>query len=519
MAGGSREVLIVGAGPTGLTLAIWLTRLGIRVRIIDKNPGPAAFSRALGVQARTLEYDRQLGFADEIVEQSIHALGLNLWVKSTRAARVLFAEIGEGLSPYPFVIVYPQDEHERLLIQRLLALNVEVERQTELIALEQDAFRVQATLRSPAGEMTCAAAYVAGCDGAHSTVRESLSIGFPGGTYTGLFYVADVQASGPAVNGEVNVDLDQADLLLVFPMKGEGRIRLVGTVREDAMTADTLTFEDISSRAIENLKLDVTTVNWFSDYKVHHRVASSFRRGRAFLVGDAGHLHSPVGAQGMNTGIGDAVNLAWKIAAVLKGRAPEALLDTYEIERIAFARRLVATTDRIFTFATRRGPVARWVRTRVVPSLGATLLRLRPVRQFMFRTVSQLGVNYRISLLSVGKAGSVRGGDRLPWVQLTPDGADNFVPLRSLEWQVHVYGDPRPGLAGLCEEMHLALQVFRWMPEMRKAGLMHSALYLVRPDGYVALADPDSSPERLSRYFKGHGLRCNPGGPEVTSVR
>src|SRR5262249_46801571 len=157
-------------------------------------------------------------------------------------------------------------------------------------------------------------------------------------------------------------------------------------------------------------------------------VAARFRVGRAFLLGDAAHVHSPVGGQGMNTGIGDAVNLAWKLAAVLNGRARDSLLATYEPERIGFARRLVATTDRVFTVVTKQGTLARWVRTKLVPPILPLLVRLAPVRRFLFRTVSQVGVNYRNSPLSMGAAGAVSGGDRLPWVEIGP-GQDNFTPL------------------------------------------------------------------------------------------
>src|SRR5262249_8386009 len=158
--------------------------------------------------------------------------------------------------------------------------------------------------------------------------------------------------------------------------------------------------------------------------RVHHRVTEHFRKGRAFLCGDAAHIHSPAGGQGMNTGIGDAINLAWKIKTVLAGRAPDALLDSYETERIAFARRLVKTTDRVFTIATAQGKIANIVRTRIVPTLFPALARFGAVREFLFRTVSQVTINYRQSALSEGKAGSVHGGDRLPWV--AADGVDNY---------------------------------------------------------------------------------------------
>ena len=195
------------------------------------------------------------------------------------------------MTPFPFALVYPQDAHERFLIERLDALGVHVERRTELVRFDQNPKSVRAVLKRPDGsDEICEAAFLAGCDGGHSIVREALAIGFPGGTYAGLFYVADVEASGPATDFELHLDLDQADLLIVFPMKGQGFVRLVGTVRKEPASGDReLTFDDVSSRAIEHLKLKIAKVNWFSTYRVHHRVTHSFRTGRAFLLGDAAH--------------------------------------------------------------------------------------------------------------------------------------------------------------------------------------------------------------------------------------
>src|SRR5689334_19246011 len=220
--------------------------------------------------------------------------------------------------------------------------------------------------------------------------------GFPGGTYRQLFYVADVEAAGRAFDGELHADLDEADFLAVFPLAGEGRARLIGTVRDErADHADTLKFADVSDRAIKHLKVDVRKVKWFSTYHVHHRVSEHFRKGRAFLIGDAAHVHSPAGGQGMNTGIGDAINLAWKLSAVLAGHAPDELLDSYEAERIGFARRLVATTDRVFSFVTAEGLVADILRTRIAPLVIPVAVQFEAARDFLFRTVSQITINYR----------------------------------------------------------------------------------------------------------------------------
>jgi 2-polyprenyl-6-methoxyphenol hydroxylase-like FAD-dependent oxidoreductase len=500
-------VLITGAGPTGLVLALWLTKLGVRVRIVDKTAEPGTTSRALAVQARTLEFYHQIGIDDGVIAGGVKIQNLNVWVKGRRAARVPLQRTGEGLTPYAFALVFPQDAHERLLIERLVALGVRVERQTELMRFTQHDVGATATLRRADGsEEVCEATYLAGCDGASSTVRGQIGVGFPGGTYSGLFYVADVEGTGEAVDGDLHADVEDADFLLLFPLKGRGRVRLVGTVRDlPERDHGQLRFDDVKGKAIEHLKLSIGKVNWFSTYRVHHRVADRFRDRRAFLLGDAAHVHSPVGGQGMNTGIGDAVNLAWKIAAVLKDSAPENLLDTYEPERIRFARRLVATTDRGFTLVTKRGGVASVVRTRIVPLVAPILFQLGAVRRLLFRTVSQTQVNYRDSSLSAGLAGRVRGGDRLPWIELA-SGEDNFAPLTSLKWQVHVYGEVQSGVSEACAELQLPLHVFAWQPGMQRAGLQNAAVYLVRPDGYVALADPRADTQRLRQYFSERGL-------------
>ena len=276
------DVLIVGAGPTGLVLALWLSKLGVGVRLIDKTAEPGTTSRALAVQARTLELYRQLDLSAEIVARAHKTPAVNLWVKGKRAARVPFENVGAGLTLYPFLLIFPQDEHERLLIERLHALGVAVERGTELMRFEAENGFVTAVLRRPDGvEEICEAAYIAGCDGARSMVRESIGSGFPGGTYRQLFYVADVEAEGPALDSELHVDLDEADFLAVFPLAGPGRARLIGTVRDQrADHPETLKFEDVSDRAIRNLQVSVLRVNWFSTYHVHHRVAGHFQRGQ-----------------------------------------------------------------------------------------------------------------------------------------------------------------------------------------------------------------------------------------------
>jgi hypothetical protein len=203
----------------------------------------------------------------------------------------------------------------------------------------------------------------------------------------------------------------------------------------------------------------------------------------------------------MNTGIGDAINLAWKLAAVLKEEAPDELLDSYEAERIAFARKLVKTTDQIFTVATAEGTIADIIRTRLLPLVIPTVTKVGAAREWLFRTVSQLMINYRDSELSTGKAGDVHGGDRLPWVKA----ADNYGPLSEPAWQVHVYGNASPELTQWCKSRNLPLHVFEWRAEHAAVGFARNALYLIRPDTYVALAEISGSPEALQVYFKDRG--------------
>ena len=229
---------------------------------------------------------------------------------------------------------------------------------------------------------------------------------------------------------------------------------------------------------------------WLS-YHVHHRVADHFHAGRVFLLGDAAHLHSPVGAQGMNTGVGDAINLAWKLAEVLRG-APVALLDSFEAERRGFAKSLVATTDRIFQFATRDGGLAEFIRTRIAPHAIHAIVGFEVTRRTGFRMLSQLAISYRDSALSDGFAGDVQAGDRLPWVP----GTDNFEPLATRDWQLHVYGAASDALRAAGLPVH----VFPFSDAAKATGLSRDAAYLVRPDGYIGWADADADVESLGRY-------------------
>ncbi|MDN4051551.1 FAD-dependent monooxygenase [Massilia sp. YIM B02763] len=517
------EVVIAGAGPTGLVLALWLARQGVAVRIVDRNAQPGSGSRAMAVQARTLELYRQLGLADEVAAAGLRNPALNVWVRGRRRARLAFGDAGRALTPFPFVLIYPQDHHERLLVHHLERAGVRVERGTELIGVEAGDGGVRACLRGPDGrEWPVDGAWLVGCDGAHSKVRHLLGTDFAGGTYDQTFYVADVEVSGPPADGEIHASFERADFVLLLaytrPEDGRAMARLIGAVKQDgaaeAVPEHALQFEDVRRRAIEALGVEIRGVNWFSTYRVHHRVSSRYRVGRVLLAGDAAHVHSPAGGQGMNTGIGDAVNLAWKLAAVVQGRAPAALLDSYERERMAFARKLVETTDRVFSVVTAEGNLADVVRTRIAPLVAALAYGIEPVRATLFRVLSQTGIHYRDSILSEGQAGRVHGGDRLPWTGY--EGPDNHATFDGVAWQAHVYGEPKPGFEAWCFDAGVMARRFDWHAACGAAGLARDAVYLVRPDGHVALAEPDGDPAALQAYFAARDIKP---APVAASVR
>lgn len=480
-----QSVLIAGAGPTGLVMALSLARRGVPVRIIDRKDGPTRESRAMGLHARTLEFYRHFGFADEVVERGVVGSTIHLRSGARDVARLSLADMGEGISPYPFMLAFAQDEHERFLLARLDELGVGVDWDTTLTGLTDRGDAVEVTMTDGASTERATYAYVLGCDGGHSRVRELLGIGFPGGSSEGLFYVADAAVTG-AEGRDIYLGFREEGLALKIPVRSSGTQRLIGVVPAGLSRKEDIGFEDLRSHIEHLLGIYIGDVNWFSTYHVQHRVAERFRSGRVFIAGDAGHIHSPAGGQGMNTGIGDAVNLSWKIAEVLHGRAEPSLLDTYEAERIPFARSLIATTDRVFQFLVDDGKAAQIARVHLLPRIVGTLARFPAPRRKMFTTVSQVKISYRGCDFNRGNAGAIRGGDRLPWIS-TAEG-DNFAPLRSLAWQLHIYGESRPEFISAAEQFDLPVHQFPWSESARDAGVRQGAAYLVRPDGYVALA-------------------------------
>ena len=501
----THQVLIVGAGPTGLVLALRLARHGIAVRIIDRNSGPGQASRAMAVHARTLEFYRQLGFADAVVDLGIRIDAIHLREDGHDIVELPLADIGAGLSPYPFVLAFPQDDHERFLVERLHDEGVDVEWNTELESFTQDDRGVRSVLRRGGEQLSCDTAFLCGCDGAGSRVRHSLQIDYSGGTYDHLYYVADVKTEG-APNIHLIGHLGANTFALMLPVRSRGMQRLIGIMPERTDNAAPPSFEDVRPTLEPLLGIKVEQLNWFSTYRVHHRVASEFRVGRCFLAGDAAHIHSPAGGQGMNTGIGDAVNLSWKLAQVLRGGAYGSLLDTYEAERIAFARTLVTTTDRAFQLIVSQGASGQLLRNWLVPHVLPVLTGFGAARRTLFKTLSQVQIHYHDSLLSGGRAGEIIGGDRVPWVRHA-DGGDSFEAMRTLEWQLHVYGRPDPLLVAAAQALDLPLHAWPWSAAAGEAGLLEDAAYLIRPDMHVALAMPRQEVDALRDMIARFQLR------------
>jgi len=509
------DVLVVGAGPTGLMLANQLGRRGVRAMIIDRHAGPAVQTRALGVQARTLEIYAQLGIVDRALELGKRATGANLWTQGRPAARVPLGDIGRDLSPYPFLLILGQDDNERLLGEALRNWDMAVQWSTELVALTQDAYEVKATLKQADGTLReVTAAWVGGCDGARSAVRELSGIAFQGAPYEHVFFVADTQMTGPMVPDELNVYLWRQGFHLFFPMRGTDHWRLVGIVPAELRGKDDLTFDDVIPSVAQEAgsELSFRACTWFSTYRIHHRRAEHFRDRRCFLLGDAAHIHSPVGAQGMNTGLQDAYNLAWKLALVVSGRGGEALLGSYEDERIPVAQRLLRTTDRAFSLVVADNLLVGLFRTRVLAKVLASAMRTERIRKVAFRTISQIGIRYPDSWLSETLSGlphnAPQAGDRFPWlrVKMAPNGAtlDLFKELDDTKFNLIVIGQPSPagGVPSLGDllRIHAIPNDPANDSELARADIPQPSFYLLRPDGHVGLAGIGLDLGAVTRY-------------------
>ena len=422
---------------------------------------------------------------------------------------------GEGVTPYPYILILGQDDNERIMGDRLRELGLSVQWNTELIGLEQRLDRVEATLKFADGSSRAiAAAYVAGCDGAHSKVREACGIAFAGAPYEHVFFVADTEATGGMVADQVNVYLWRDGFHLFFPMRGQDHWRVVGILPKGLRDDRSVSFDDVvpSLTKEAGAELAFRQCTWFSTYRIHHRSATRFRDRRCFVLGDAAHIHSPVGAQGMNTGLQDAYNLAWKLALVVQGRAEPVLLDSYDAERVPVARRLLDTTDRAFRLVVSDNPLAGIFRTEILARMMAFAMHQKPVQRFAFRVVSQTGIEYRSGPLSQSldslPADAPRAGDRFPWLKLALEGGsgvdDLYVALDDARFNLLLFGQSPPEASALgfgdLLRIHAVVDDRGNDAELARARIPKPAYYLLRPDGHVGLCGGRFDATAFARY-------------------
>ncbi|MDP5226255.1 MULTISPECIES: FAD-dependent monooxygenase [Arthrobacter] len=493
MDGHSTDVMIIGAGPTGLMLAVCLERLGVPFLIADHKHGPTIESRALALQARSLEIYDQLGLADRVLAGASAAPAIVPGFRDRPFATFSFRGLGGDLTPYPGIYVFEQSRNERLLVDALEEDGRGVLWGHRLEALERDAGGVTALLRDDDGAPArVRARYLVGADGASSAVRELSGIPFDGVTNPHTFYVADARGVQGLVPDCVNLRFSATDFLLTFPQGAPGRHRLIGVVRTDG--GEEVSEESAHATLAREFGVRFDDTAWFSTYRVHHRVARRFRDGPVFLAGDAAHVHSPVGAQGMNTGLQDAHNLACALADVIHNGAAEDRLDGYQEDRRPVARTLVRSTDRLFGAVTADSPFSRFIRSEVLPRVAPVAGRILPrlaKRAGLFEYVSQIRIHYWMDPDARRRAHGRRGavvGRRLPW------NGDNFAALREFAWQLHVYGDADDAaLERMGKESRLPVHHFDVLGNARlraEASGAAGVVLLVRPDGFVAAARP-----------------------------
>ena len=509
------DVIIIGAGPTGLSLACQLIRHGIDFVVVEKNDTVTRFSKAIGVQARTLEIYDQIGLAEPAIERGTIASRVRLVEGGEIRGEMNLGNFGKDLSQYPYMLMLEQSKNEELLYEFVRSHGHDVRWNTELEHFSQDATGVTAQIKTPSGESeTIRGKFLVGCDGASSPVRHGLGLTFGGSTFERLFYVADARVDWDLPHDALHVCLAKEVFVAFFPMPGEHRYRVIGTFPESKNDEEgEVVYEEIEREIKEQakLKLEMSDVRWFSLYKVHSRRVNKFSEGRCFLAGDSAHIHSPAGAQGMNTGIQDAYNLAWKLALVVKGNASEELLDTYNEERLANAQRLLESTDRMFELAAGSHWLMSFIRTRIFPPVAGFVASLETVSKRVFPLISQIGINYRNASLSPHSDDErdVEAGDRLPYFLV--DGQSIFDKL--MEPKFHLLIFSRSAREDVCKEF---LDQFgnladcHVIPMSAKVSEIFETeeefSVFVRPDNYIAFISSEIPPRNIAEYLQSRNI-------------
>jgi 2-polyprenyl-6-methoxyphenol hydroxylase-like FAD-dependent oxidoreductase len=475
-----KPVLIIGAGPVGMTLASELARFGVPIRIVDKAAQRTDKSKALVIWSRTLELLDRGGGAAPFVDAGFKALAVNFFAGDKVVGRVSM----EGVNTqYSFGLMLPQSETERLLEERLQRLGVAVERRVELIRFESGSAGVGATLRDADGrEETVSADWMVGCDGAHSAVRHGLNAPFAGETMNSDWILADIHMTGyPCPDSEVSVYWHRDGAFVIFPIS-PGRYRVIADQPPSgAEHPPTPTLEQV--QAIMNQRgpggLTASDPIWLAGFRINGRKVARYRWGRIFLAGDAAHVHSPAGGQGMNTGMQDAFNLAWKLALVIRGMCAEHLLESYSPERSAVGDEVLKAAGRLTAVGTLRNPVAQTIRNLV----GHVMLGLGPIQHTFAQNMTEVSIGYPHSPLN---GPSLSG--------TLPRPGERVAPIAG-EKPVGSGGTPRFAL--YAEETPASAELVRKFPSLLDSAvrrpLAKGAILLVRPDGYAACSSGASS--------------------------
>ena len=505
------KILISGAGPTGLMMACQLKRFGVDCIIVDPKAGPVKESRALAVQARTLQIYEQMGIAQAALQKGVQARHGYIIIREKKVQELSFENLGAGLSAFPFFFILEQDKNEEILYEHLKTSGGDVMWKNSLLHFSQDEAGITATVKDENEvEKIVHADWLIGADGARSTVRHLLQVPFEGDTYENIFYVADTTMHWPWGHEGVSICFSRQTFIAVFPLPGADHYRVIGILPKQFRQENVTDFSQVQE-VIEkqiNLKVSFANTNWFSVYKLHHRCIDNFRVNRVFLAGDAAHVHSPVGGQGMNTGLQDAYNLAWKLSLVVKQEADPGLLNSYNDERLPVAKRLVKTTDRGFSLATSSKWLTRIFRLYIFPALIRQILKIRKLRVFIFRAGSQIAINYESSSLSYSENSNLlKAGQLVPFVHINSKVIDDVLKFNGFTvflFDTILTDEQR-------NDLHYSFFVkFQFIDIKRnelnaeafkKFLVTTSALFVIRPDNYIGFASETISVPELKSYL------------------
>ncbi len=488
-------------------MACELARQGLRCTLIDKSRGPAEESRALGIQARTMELFDQWGIVDKFLAKGLRLEGVHLY----NEVKESLARVDLTLIPsrYPYILSLPQHDTEEILIEYTRSLGVEVERGVELIELRQDAGGVGVVLRDEVADKDFNFAYVVGCDGAHSKVREMAGIEFEGSEYPGDFLLADVDMEWPGTLDDAHIYTSTAGIFACFPLP-QGRFRIITSdFKRDGN--DVPSIQEIQRVVVDRgpIGANVLQVYWSSIFFVHSRIVSKMSEGRTFLVGDAGHIHSPALALGMNTGIQDAANLAWKLALVLRGEAAPTLLDSYAEERMPVERGVLGQTSFVTNVMGGRNRFFAWLRD----TLGPTILGMEWAQNAVRGLVSELSISYDSSPIvsRFGVEGPLQPGERAPdAMTVLETGPVRLYEMFREPGHHLLLCSPVDGVTDMSGFNHdLSTEVHvHGVSLTAESGYLPNHFYLVRPDGYIgALGEMSTFRKALDDYRSLLGMR------------